>query len=239
MKEKNKKIKQIEVRRLRINKNEIVFIILGVLFAALPYLYPTDFLFFRFPFFVFIAFEFGIRAGLITTLPVAVINIFLTPQWENLNTGETAVMSAVIISGPIAALIAAKIKRYDKLQKKFIPVLGLFILCISYELYLWMQEQANIFKIPIICTIALVAYFLFRYRKYIDYVRAFLWILMFYYFASFLIYIPLTRFSIDAPLFFSSLLSLFPADILAVILGGAVLPQLKTMLDAMKEDNAG
>lgn len=220
-----------------IDKKRIVFIILGILFTALPYLYPTDFLFFRFPFFVFIAFEFGILAGLITTLPVAVINIFLTPQWENLNAGETAVMSAVIISGPIAALIAAKIKKYERLQKKFMPVLGLFILWISYELYLWMQGQANIFKIPIICTIALVAFFLFRYRKYIDYVRAFLWILIFYYFASFLIYAPLTRFNIDASLFFSSLLSLFPADILAVILGGALLPQLKAMLDTMKEDN--
>jgi hypothetical protein len=221
-----------------IDKKGIVFIILGVLFAALPYLYPTDFLFFRFPFFVFIAFEFGILAGLITTLPVAVINIFLTPQWENLNAGETTVMSAVIISGPIAALIAAKIKKYERLQKKFMPVLGLFILWICYELFLWMQGQANIFKIPIICTIALVAYFLFRYRKYIDYVRAFLWILMFYYFASFLIYAPLTRFNIDTSLFFSSLLSLFPADILAVILGGALLPQMKAMLDTMKEDNS-
>jgi hypothetical protein len=236
---KNEKTAKSGAEGWMIDKKDIVFIILGILFAGLPYVYPMDFLFFRFPFFVFIAFEFGVRAGLITTLPVAVINILLTPQWENLNADETVVMSAMIISGPVAAWIAAKIKKYEWFQKKFMPVLGFFILWICYALYFWMQKQANIFKIPIICTLAMVAYFLFRYRKYIDYVRAFLWILMFYYLASFLIYAPLTRFNIDASLFLSLLLTLFPADILAVILGGALLPQLKAMLKTMKEDNIG
>lgn len=218
-------------------KKDIIFIILGILFAVLPFLYPMDFLFFRFPFFAFIAFEFGMRAGLVTTLPVALLNIFLTPKWETLKAEEITVMSAMIIAGPIVAIIAAKIKQYERLQKKFLPLLCLFILWICYALFLWTKEQSNIFKIPIICTIAVVAYFMYRYRRYIDYVLAFLWILMFYYIASFIIYVPMTRFHIDISAFFASLLTLFPADILAVILGGALLPQLKTMLNNMKEES--
>lgn len=220
-----------------LGRKDIIFIILGILFAGLPFLYPMDFLFFRLPFFAFIAFEFGMRAGLITTLPVALLNIFMTPEWETLKAEEMTVMSAMIIAGPVAAVIAAKIKQYERLQKKFLPLLCLFILWICYALFLWTKGQSNIFKIPIICTIALVAYFMYRYRRYIDYVLVFLWILMFYYAASFIIYIPIARFRIDIPAFFASLLTLFPADILAVILGGALMPQLKTMLNNMKEEN--
>jgi hypothetical protein len=217
-------------------RRDLFFISIGLIFAVFPYLYPQDFLYFRIPFFAFIAFEFGIRAGLQSTFPVTILSLIIQPKWEGVNLGEAEVISAMIITGPVVACIAAGVRKNERLQKKLLPLLGVFIAGLSYMLYIWLQGKQNIFKIPVICTIAIAAYFLYRYRKNIGYVRALLWILVLYYLAAFVIYFPISRFHPNPSLFLNIVLSLFPADILAVILGGALLPQMESLISTMKRE---
>lgn len=219
-------------------KKDLIFTAVGLVFAAVPYIYPQDFLYFRFPFFVFIAYEFGLRAGLLTTLPNAMINLFIQPKWGGLQPGEAAVLSAMIISGPIAAYIASQMKKWELLFKRILLVLIICVIGLCYMTFQWLKDKPNIFKIPIICTIAVAAYFLYRYRKHLSYIQTLLWILVIYYFASFAVYIPIIRFNIDLSAFYQTLLSLFPADVLSVILGAAVLPQLENLSTVIKKDNS-
>ena len=229
-------IQKTETGFLHGKRKDLLFLSIGMIFAAFPYLYPQDFLYFRIPFFAFIAFEFGIRAGLLSTLPLAIICLIIQPKWI-MNLDEAAVMSAMIITGPIAACIAAGIRKYERLQKKLLPLLGVFIAGLCYLLYSWVQSKPNIYKIPVICSIAVAAYFLYRYRRYIGYFRALLWILAIYYIAAFIIYVPISKLQPNPSVFFTVLISLFPADILSVILGGALLPQVEAIFNSMKHDD--
>lgn len=217
-------------------KRDILFLTIGIVFSAFPHLYPQDFLYFRLPFFAFIAFEFGTRAGLLSTMPIALLNLFINPEWGGMTINEAQVMSAMIVSGPVVACIAALVRKNDHLQKKLLPLLGVFIAGLSYMLYSWLQNKPNVYKIPIICTIAVSAYFLYRYRKYIGYVRALLWILALYYIAAFIVYFAISRFNPSFSAYFNALISLFPADIISIILGGALLPQLESLLGTPKEE---
>lgn len=219
-------------------KSDYVYLLIGLVFAALPYIFPKDYIYLRFPFITFIAFQFGPRAGILTTIPTALAVFIFSPEWVVAASTAPPVYAALLLSAPFVAYFAGIIKRYSDMQRRYLPLLGLFIAFLAYELYMWIQNKPYFIKAPFIFVIAIAAYFLFKYRPYLKYVKTFFWLLVIHYLISFILYFPLTRFSGTAGLFHDTLLYFLPGDILAAFLGAVFFPQLEIVLKSFKRSKA-
>ncbi len=229
-------MEQITGRYLK--KSDFIFLGIGLLIAAMPYLFPGDFIFFRFIFFTFLAFEYGSRAGLITTVPLALIMLVVEPDWESIRTVAPTVFMAMIFAAPFIGFLSGKIRKHEETLKKLMPVLMLFGLGVILQLYLWVKDKPGIIKAPFIFIVFISFFFLFRYRKNLIFIRYFFWLLAIYYVIALLLFFVVSRFGLGIEAFYNSLVFLLPGDILSVFLAAVFFPQLELIMNSFRMEKS-
>lgn len=217
-----------------IERKDIIFLFIGILFAAMLYIFPEDFIYFRFIFFTFVGFQFGSRAGIITTLPLALTALLIHPDWTAVLNVSPPVFMAMLFAAPIIGYIAGRVKKHEKQLNRFTPLLWLIGLSVAFRMYLWALNKPPLIKAPFLFIIAISFYFLFKYRKNLIFIKYFFWLLVFYYTSALLLFFPLTRFSLGPVSFYTSALHLLPGDILTVFLAAVLFPQVEYLINSFK-----